>query len=118
MFRNRVGLPYSDKKGEDLMKAIRQERKVELAVKDTITWDMRRCETIWNGISSVSVFMGLKIEQNANGSFNYIYVECDDKDRNFPTKMYRFPMPQAELDNNGAVTFNMQNGNKSKMKTI
>ncbi|MCS2305575.1 hypothetical protein NXX42_00175 [Bacteroides thetaiotaomicron] len=31
-----------------------------------------------------------KIEQNANGSFNYIYVECDDKDRNFPTKMYRF----------------------------
>ena len=27
-----------------------------------------------------------------------------DKDRNFPTKMYRFPMPQAELDNNGAVT--------------
>lgn len=33
-----------------------------------------------------------------------IYTECDDKDRNFPTKMYRFPMPQAELDNNGAVT--------------
>ena len=37
-------------------------------------------------------------------SFTYIYTECDDKDRNFPTKMYRFPMPQAELDNNGAVT--------------
>ena len=56
---------------------------------------------------------GMKIEKNANGSFTYIYTECDDKDRNFPTKMYRFPMPQAELDNNGAV-LNMQNGNKSK----
>lgn len=48
---------------------------------------------------------GMKNRENANGSlFTYIYTECDDKDRNFPTKMYRFPMPQAELDNNGAVT--------------
>ena len=46
----------------------------------------------------------MKIEKNANGAFTYFYTECDDKDRNFPTKMYRFPMPQAELDNNGAVT--------------
>ncbi|MCS2654509.1 RagB/SusD family nutrient uptake outer membrane protein [Bacteroides faecis] len=29
--RSRVGLPYSDKSGDALMAAIRQERKVELA---------------------------------------------------------------------------------------
>ena len=101
--RNRVGLPYSDKSGEDLMKAIRQERKVELAYEGHYYWDMRRWKLSATAFTGIRLH-GLKIEQNANGSFNYIYVECDDKDRNFPTKMYRFPMPQAELDNNGAVT--------------
>ena len=101
--RNRVGLPYSDKSGEDLMKAIRQERKVELAYEGHYYWDMRRWRLSATAFTGIRLH-GLKIEQNANGSFNYIYVECDDKDRNFPTKMYRFPMPQAELDNNGAVT--------------
>lgn len=66
-------------------------------------WDMRRWKLSATAFTGIRLH-GLKIEQNANGSFNYIYVECDDKDRNFPTKMYRFPMPQAELDNNGAVT--------------
>ena len=85
------------------MKAIRQERQVELAYEGHYYWDMRRWKLSATAFTGIRLH-GLKIEQNANGSFNYIYVECDDKDRNFPTKMYRFPMPQAELDNNGAVT--------------
>ena len=40
--RNRVGLSYTDKSGDDLMKAIRQERKVELAYEGHYYWDMRR----------------------------------------------------------------------------
>ena len=84
-------------------KAIRQERKVELAYEGHYYWDMRRWKLSATAFTGIRLH-GMKIEKNANGSFTYIYTECDDKDRNFPTKMYRFPMPQAELDNNGAVT--------------
>ena len=80
-----------------------QERKVELAYEGHYYWDMRRWKLSATAFTGIRLH-GMKIEKNANGSFTYIYTECDDKDRNFPTKMYRFPMPQAELDNNGAVT--------------
>ena len=40
---------------------------------------------------------------NGDGTFTYTYVSVDDQDRNFPEKMYRFPMPTSELDNNAAV---------------
>ena len=40
---------------------------------------------------------------NGDGTFTYTYVSVDDQDRNFPEKMYRFPMPSGELDNNAAV---------------
>ncbi len=63
-------------------------------MKDTIIGIMRRWRLSATAFTGIRLH-GLKIEQNANVSFNYIYVECDDKDRNFPTKMYRFPMPQG-----------------------
>lgn len=106
--RSRVGLPYSDKSGDKLWKAIVQERKVELAYEGQWYWDLRR----WNvaaksyeegGLNGYQVH-GLKIEKQANGDLKYTYVSCDDKDRNFPEKMYRLPLPQSELDNNSAVT--------------
>ena len=53
--RNRVGLPYSDKSGEDLMKAIRQERKVELAYEGHYYWDMRRWKL------SATAFTGIRL---------------------------------------------------------
>ena len=40
--RDRVGLPYQDKGGAELMTAIRNERKVELAYEGHLYWDMRR----------------------------------------------------------------------------
>ncbi|MCS2594323.1 RagB/SusD family nutrient uptake outer membrane protein [Bacteroides thetaiotaomicron] len=63
--------------------------KSELAYEGHYYWDMRRWKLSATAFTGIRLH-GLKIEQNANGSFNYIYVECDDKDRNFPTKMYRF----------------------------
>ena len=40
--RSRVGLPYSDKNGDALWNAIRQERRVELAYEGLWYWDLRR----------------------------------------------------------------------------
>ena len=42
LIRNRVGLPYTAKAGMALWNAIRQERKVELAMEGLWYWDLRR----------------------------------------------------------------------------
>lgn len=104
--RARVGLPYSDKSGEALWKAIRQERKVELAYEGLWYWDLRRWETAAEqypeGLNGYQLH-GLRIDKQANGDLKYTYVSVDDKDRNFPERMYRFPLPSSELNNNGEV---------------
>lgn len=103
--RGRVGLPYVNKFGTELMSAIRQERKIELAYEGLRYWDLRRwelaAENYPTGLSGYQQH-GLKIEKNDDGSFTYSYVSVDDKDRNFETRMYRFPIPQSEIDNNPA----------------
>ena len=104
--RERVGLPYADKAGDELWAAIRQERKVELAYEGLWYWDLRRWRVAHKqypeGLTGYQQH-GLKIEKNDDGTFTYTYVSVDDQDRNFPEKMYRFPMPTGELNNNGAV---------------
>ena len=104
--RERVGLPYEDVTGDDLWKAIRQERKVELAYEGLWYWDLRRWKVAHKnypeGLTGYQQH-GLKIEKNSDGTFTYTYVSVDDQNRNFPEKMYRFPMPSGELSNNGAV---------------
>ena len=103
--RARVKLPYTDKSGESLWKAIVQERKVELAFEGLRYWDLRR----WNaaakpypeGLSGYQQH-GLKIEKEGD-IYRYTYVSVDEKDRNFPERLYRFPMPESELSSNALV---------------
>lgn len=106
VIRERVGLPYAEKSGDELWAAIRQERKVELAYEGLWYWDLRRWRVAHKqypeGLTGYQQH-GLKIEKNDDGTFTYTYVSVDDQDRNFPEKMYRFPMPTGELNNNGAV---------------
>lgn len=94
--RARVGLPgiksYSDE-------ALRHERKVELAYEGLYYWDMRRwglSTTAFTGIRR----HGLKIEKMGEDSYRYTYVEVDDEDLNYPSKMNRLPVPEKELNNN------------------
>ena len=105
--RARVGLPYTNKSGDALWKAIRQERRVELAFEDHWYWDLRRWKEAAKaypvGLNNYQVH-GLKIESTAvAGQYKYTYVSVDDKDRNFPAKMYRFPLPDGELNSNPLV---------------
>ena len=103
--RARVGLPYSDKSGSALWKAIVQERKVELAFEGQRYWDQRRWETAHQdyptGLSGYKQH-GLKIEKDGTG-FRYTYVVIDDSDRSFTSRLYRFPIPEGELSSNGLV---------------
>ena len=84
---------------------MRQGRKVELAYEGLRYWDLRRWEiadrNYPEGLSNYKLH-GLKIEKTGD-DFIYKYVSVDDETRNFPTKMYRFPMPVSELSSNSAV---------------
>lgn len=105
--RSRVGLPYSDLSGDELWAAIRQERKVELAFEGLWYWDLRRWGDAQKaypaGLDNYQVH-GLRIAPSAvAGQFEYTYVSVDDKDRDYPERMNRFPMPSNELNNNALV---------------
>ena len=103
--RARVKLPYTNKSGSSLWDAIRQERKVELAYEGLRYWDMRRwelaAENYPTGLANYQQH-GLRIEKNGE-NFVYSYVSVDDKDRTFASKLYRFPMPESELNSNKLV---------------
>jgi hypothetical protein len=96
--RDRVGLSYSDRSGEALMAAIRQERKVELAYEGHLYWDMRRWKLAHIAYTGTRVH-GFRIEQEGV-NFRYTYVDCDKQDRFYPERLYRIPLPLNELENN------------------
>ena len=104
--RSRVGLPSTEKSGEDLLELIKQERKVELAYEGLRYWDLRRwgdaTKDYPEGLNNYQQH-GLKIEKSGS-AFTYTYVSVDEKDRNYPEKMNRFPMPESELNSNNLVS--------------
>lgn len=104
--RDRVGLPGLTVDGSELWNAIRQERKVELAFEGLWYWDLRRWGVAHKeypeGLSGYMVH-GIKITGNETDGFKYSYVSVDDKNRNFPEKLYRFPMPLSEKNSNSEV---------------
>ena len=100
--RERVKLPYTDLTGEELMKAIRHERKVELAYEGFYYWDLRR----WRMADSIldgARFHGLKITQSGT-TLTYEYIDCDKEDRKFPERFYNLPIPTTEIANNLAIS--------------
>lgn len=105
--RARVGLPGISAEGDELMAAIRQERKVELAFEGLWYWDLRRWgiahKAYPEGLTGYQVH-GFKITKDEDGVFHYTYISVDDKNRNFSEKLYRFPLPSDELNNNGLVS--------------
>ena len=106
--RQRVGLNYSNKSGSELWAAIRQERKVEFAYEGLQYWDLRRWGTASKaypeGLCGYEQH-GLKITKDAStGEFTYEYVSVDDKNRNYPQRLDRFPLPESELSSNGAIS--------------
>lgn len=102
--RGRAGValpPLSGLSGDALFKAIRQERKIELAYEGHLYWDMRRwrlAHTEYNGYR----VHGMKISNSKDG-WLYEYVDCDLQDRKFLEKTYVLPVPYSEMENNGAI---------------
>uniref|UniRef100_UPI0032172205 RagB/SusD family nutrient uptake outer membrane protein n=1 Tax=uncultured Draconibacterium sp. TaxID=1573823 RepID=UPI0032172205 len=97
-----VGLPAKKElSGEELFKAIRQERKIELAYEGHLYWDMRRWKLAHVEYNNYRVH-GMKIAK-IGAEYQYEYIDCDLQDRKFLPKTYVFPIPYSELANNSAI---------------
>jgi hypothetical protein len=100
--RERVDLPAkSGLTGNDLFKAIRHERKIELAYEGHLYWDMRRWKLAHVEYNNYRVH-GMKIAQDPSG-FLYEIVDADLQDRKFLEKTYVLPIPYSELASNSAI---------------
>lgn len=100
--RGRVGLTHATKSGNELMEAIRHERKIELAFEGKHYWDLRRWRLAHVVLNNVR-YHAMRIE-STSGQLVYKYVECDNKDRKFLERLYAFPIPSSEIANNLAIT--------------
>ncbi len=100
--RGRVDLPTDlTLTGDDCFAALRHERKIELAYEGHLWWDMRRWGLSEQAYTGYRVH-GMKITKEGSG-YRYSYVDCDGQDRKFLNRMYRLPIPDAELQNNSTI---------------
>lgn len=100
--RTRVGLPTDlTLTGEEAFEALRHERKIELAYEGHLWWDMRRWQLAEAAYSNYRVH-GIKITKEGSG-YRYTYVDADKEDRTFLNRLYRLPIPDAELQNNSTI---------------
>lgn len=101
--RTGVNLPVKiGLSGNDLLKAIYHERKIELAYEGHLYWDMRRWKLANSKYNGYRVH-GMKINK-IGGGFLYEYVDVDLQDRKFLEKTYVLPIPYNELSNNSKIT--------------
>lgn len=101
--RSRVGLPTDTTlTGDAVFEALRHERKIELAYEGHLWWDMRRWKLAEEAYTGYRVH-GMKITKEGSG-YRYTYVDCDGQDRTFLPRMYRLPIPDAELQNNSSIS--------------
>lgn len=97
-----VNLPaLSGLSGNDLFKAIRQERKIELAYEGHLYWDMRRWKLADKEYNGYRVH-GLKITPHRALSNSSMWIVIC-RTVNSWLKTYVFPIPYDELANNSAI---------------
>ncbi|MDF2188622.1 RagB/SusD family nutrient uptake outer membrane protein [Paraflavitalea sp. CAU 1676] len=98
--RQRAGLtPFAIARGmsqADLRKLIRNERRIELAFEDHRFWDIRR----WNiGAETINktVLSGVAVTKNGS-TYTYAYNRPVLTTAAWDDKMYRYPIPVAEIE--------------------
>ena len=98
--RDRVGLSeLSASTKNEVMEAIRQERKIELAFEGFHYWDCKRWGIAESTLGNIECH-GIKITRSAD-SYSFTYESCDGgQQRIFPKKYYSLPIPASEIANN------------------
>ncbi|MGO4292351.1 RagB/SusD family nutrient uptake outer membrane protein [Chitinophaga sp. RAB17] len=105
MIRKRVGMPDipAGLSKDQMRERIRNERRVELAFEGHRWWDVRRWKiaeaTLGSPLRGVQVQLGTPV------TYTFFTVE----NRVFQPKMYRYPIPQYEINVNNAIGREGQN---------
>lgn len=85
---------------DEMRKAIRRERRVELAFEDKRRFDLLR----WKIAEEVysKGLQAMKIEE-IDGNLKYTVIQASDGKRKFESKNYVFPIPRQVLDQNPKI---------------
>lgn len=85
---------------DEMRKAIRRERRVELAFEDKRRFDLLR----WKIAEEVysQGLQAMRIEE-VNGRLKYTVIQAPDGKRKFESKNYVFPVPRQVLDQNPKI---------------
>ena len=108
MVRQRPGVdmpPLGNVSQSAFRERLRNERRVELAFEEHRFWDVRR----WQIAEQVlgAPIRGITIARADDGTMTYSYDGQAVQSRVFEEKMYRYPIPQAEVEkSNGVLTQN------------
>lgn len=97
----RYGLPATYTQ-EEMRDIIRNERRIELAFEEHRFWDIRRWK-IAEDVMNEPV-EGVEIMRQADGSFDYNYVNV--RTSTFDERMYWYPIPRGEMNGNTKLTQN------------
>ncbi|MDD2961037.1 MAG: RagB/SusD family nutrient uptake outer membrane protein [Muribaculaceae bacterium] len=100
MVRDRAGLKAVSAATDDAaMKAIKHERKIELAFEGFHYWDLKRWGDAAKELGNVQ-FHAIKITKSTSG-LAYEFPTCDGgQNRLFPDKYYSLPIPDSEITTN------------------
>ena len=96
-------LPDITTSGDELLKAIQHERKIELAFEEHRFFDVRRWK-IAEITDNIDV-QGIKIVKKADGTKSYTIVKVDDRAFTSPNH-YLFPIPNDEIRKNNLLEQN------------
>ena len=93
--RRRVGMPlvFAQSK-EQIIEAIKHERRIELAFEDHRLWDLRRWMDAPEALSAPA--RGVEITKVDDDTFSYKNIELEK--RVWDNKMYFYPIPQKEVE--------------------
>ncbi len=81
---------------------VRNERRIELCFRGHRYWDLRRWNTPLNDLNEA--VMGVKIVQNADGSYSYSEIEVEQ--RGYGSNAYYGPIPYTEIANSTSLVQN------------
>lgn len=99
--RKRAGMPDITSSGEDLLEAIKHERRIELAFEEHRYYDVRRWKDAEKYLNKT--VHGIEIKRYPDGHKTYEICPLKQSvsgDRKFEERLYWGAIPQSEIDKN------------------
>lgn len=105
--RKRAGMPDVTATGEELLNAIKHERRIELAFEEDRFYDVRRWKDAPDALGHTAHAISVKKYPDGHKTYSTEKVRSDwDGDRTWNDKMYWLPILKTEIDKNSNLVQN------------